>query len=243
MLALACLMPAGIAHAKGASLRADLTACTTGALAAERAATFVGTMPRIKRATRMEMRFLLMQRRPGDVYTRVLIPKWGAWVRSQPGVPRFSYERRLEQLAAPAVYRVQVRFRWRSASGAVIRRSQRWSPVCEQPDYRPDLAVGELTATRGTQPGTARYDIVLRNAGRTDVATPFRITLATPTDPIGETSLTNLLSGGAQTVSITGPTCSPGQRLRVVVDARGAVDEATERNNAASRTCPTLNTR
>src|SRR4051794_8512068 len=221
-LVLACLVPAGPALAKGGSLRADLTACTTGAQAVDRAATFVGTMPRIKGATRMEMRFSLLQKRPGDVYTRVAVPKWGAWVRSQPGVPSFSYERRLEQLAAPANYRVHVRFRWRNASGAVLRRSERWSPVCAQPDYRPDLQIGSVKVTPADK-GMARYDVVVRNTGRSDVSAPFDVTVGTSSgETTGSAGLTSLLAGSSQTISISAPACTPGQRLRVVADAGGA---------------------
>jgi hypothetical protein len=237
-LALACLLPAGSALAKGGALRADLTACTTGVQAVDRAATFVGTMPRIKGATRMEMRFSLLQKRPGDAYTRVTVPKWGSWVRSQPGVPSFSYMRRLEQLAAPAVYRVHVRFRWRTSSGAVVRRSERWSPVCEQPDPRPDLQIGSVKVTPADK-GMARYDVVVRNTGRSDVSTSFDVTVGTSSgETTGSAGLTSLLAGSSQTVSITAPACTAGQRLRVVADAGGAVDEAMERNNSASPKCP-----
>jgi hypothetical protein len=239
---LACLAPAAVAPAKkkdvpGPGLKATVSSCTTGPLATDRNATFVGSMTSVKGAARMEMRFDLLQLRPGDVYTRVAVPKWGAWVRSAPGVPSFSYERRIEQLAAPAFYRVQVRYRWRDASGAVIRRDRRRSPVCEQPDFRPDLEIGAIKAAPGEK-GASRYDIVVRNIGRSDVSTPFEVTLGNATETIGSAGLTSLMAGATQTVSITAPPCSAGQRLQVVVDAGGTVDEATERNNKASRTCP-----
>src|SRR5438270_7459015 len=41
-------------------------------------------------------------------------------------------------LAAPAFYRFKVTFRWSGAGGQVIGRAVRFSPVCFQPELRPD---------------------------------------------------------------------------------------------------------
>ena len=244
-LALACLGTVTAAPAKTNRthppqlVRAGVTACPSGAVPTDRNATFVGSMSAVKGATRMEMRFDLLQQRPGEVYTRVPVPKWGIWAKSLPGVPSFSYERRVEQLSAPAAYRVLIRFRWRDGAGHVVRHARRYSAVCVQPDPRPDLVLGKLTTAPTTSADTKRSDIVVRNTGRTDVAVPFQVVLDDESGArLGDGSLLSLPAGQQATVSITAPACYPGQRLRFTADAGGAVDEAIERNNTASRTCP-----
>jgi hypothetical protein len=68
---------------------------------------------------------------------------------------------------------------------------------------------------------------------------PFQVVLADATGTVlGNGSLLSLAAGQRATVSITAPSCSAGQRLRFTADASGVVDEAMERNNTASRTCP-----
>jgi hypothetical protein len=186
----------------------------------------------------MEMRFLLLQQRPGEPYVPVALPKWGRWVRSQTGVPRFSFERRIEQLAAPASYRALITFRWRSAAGRVLRTAQRRSMPCAQPDPRPDLVASDLTTSATGTPGTSRYDVVVRNVGRDAAALPFEVTLAEDDREVGRAKVATLAAGASTTVTFSAPTCTPGRVLHVDVDARGAVDEASERNNTFARPCP-----
>jgi subtilase family serine protease len=71
------------------------------------------------------------------------------------------------------------------------------------------------------------------------VSAPFDVTVGTSSgETTGSAGLTSLLAGSSQTISITAPACTAGQRLRVVADAGGSVDEAMERNNSASPKCP-----
>lgn len=218
-------------------LRVALKQCTVALQQADRSATFVGSMPLVKGARRMEMRFDLQQRVPGDRFVRVAVPKWGVWERSQPRVPSFSFERRVEQLAAPADYRAVVRFRWYNASRKIVRRATRHSATCREPDPRPDLAVGTVTAVR-TDPGQARYDVIVRNDGRSDVLTPFDLELSAKGDVLGAASAPSLAAGASTTISIVAAACKPGERLQLHVDSGGTVEEASERNNAAGRDCP-----
>ena len=47
------------------------------------------------------------------------------------------------------------------------------------------------------------------------------------------------LAAGAQTtVVFAAPRCAPGSTLRITVDARGEIAEASEADDAAERTCP-----
>jgi hypothetical protein len=214
-------------------LRAELADCQTGAAPAERFAVFTGSMPALKGTAWMSMRFDLYQRRPGARgFARIALPHWGTWERTtQAGVPGFVFTKRVEQLAAPARYRALVRFRWYGADGRLQRRAARLSPVCAQPDPRPDLRVGTVSAS-----ADGHYLVVVRNAGR-GAAGPFALDVAVD-GVVASTTVSGLAPGTSQTVAVGGNRCRPGGQVRVVVDPAHAVDEADERNDAVSRPCP-----
>src|ERR671937_1283690 len=73
------------AHAQAPPLRAKLTACQTGPDAADRTATFTGSMPAIKGTKRMWMRFDLQRRSTsGATFTTINVPGLGVWQKSAP---------------------------------------------------------------------------------------------------------------------------------------------------------------
>src|SRR3954462_11219153 len=167
-LALFALAPSVALAADAADrppLRARLVTCATGPAAADRYAVFTGSMPAIPGAVRMEMRFDLLQRHSGTLgYARVPLPKWGQWERTERrGIAGFIFTKRVEQLAAPAVYRALVRFRWLDPAGHLLRSERRQSAVGRQLDPRPDLEVGTL----GAAPDGS-YLVELVNTGLTD---------------------------------------------------------------------------
>src|SRR5213083_2217385 len=150
-------------------LKAKLTDCHTGPLLGDRFAVFVGQMPALQGTRRMWMRFDLFERTTtGGHWQHVQVPKFGVWQKSLPGKPGFIYEKRVDQLQAPAAYRVQVRFRWYDAHGNLQRHARRTTHTCHEPDPRPDLAIGKVSATEAGQ-GRLRYLIRARNDGRSDV--------------------------------------------------------------------------
>ena len=168
---------------------------TTGAeLAAEpRPRRSTATMPRDHGARkRMEMRFdLLQQRRRATSARAWRVPSFGAWVRSQPG--RAGLRRPASASSGsprrPSTARI-VRFRWRDARGASSRRAKRCSRAsARSPTRAPTSRVGKRRPRRrAPRPGTARYDVVVRNAGPRDVRVALRRSaLATPapTPPVG----------------------------------------------------------
>src|SRR5947209_6533796 len=69
---------------------------------------------------------------------------------------------------APAFYRFKVTFRWSGAGGQVIGRAVRFSPVCFQPELRPDLRVASITPvpTPGN-PAQETFIAEIRNGGKT----------------------------------------------------------------------------
>src|SRR5437016_5152564 len=78
------------------SLRARLTECSTGQSPAVRYAVFGASMPTVPGSVRMGIRFDLLQRTPGGAFAPVVVPRWGVWERSRPGVPGFLYSKRID---------------------------------------------------------------------------------------------------------------------------------------------------
>ena len=235
-LALFALAPSMALAADAADrppLRARLVTCATGPAAADRYAVFTGSMPAIPGAVRMEMRFDLLQRHSGTLgYARVPLPKWGQWERTERrGIAGFIFTKRVEQLAAPAVYRAVVRFRWFDAAGHQLRSQKRVSGVCSQQDPRPDLEVGALT---GSPDGTYLVEIV--NDGLTD-ADPFSMTLGVGAGVV-TAQVPAIPAGRRQTVGIAAARCAAGDIVRVALDTADDVEEADELDDAAARSCP-----
>jgi hypothetical protein len=239
LIALAAAIPAAAQPAVyPLPLRAKLTDCHTGPLLADRFAVFVGQMPALLGTRRMWMRFDLFERTAASAgWQRLVVPKFGTWQKSLPGKPGFIYEKRVDQLQAPADYRAEVRFRWYDAHGKLQRQARRRTHACHEPDPRPDLAVGAVTATDAGG-GRLRYVIRVRNDGRSDVG-PFDAVLSVDGTAQPPATVAGLPAGGATRVAVVAPACTPGSRIQIALDPGGTIDEARETNNAVSRACPT----
>src|SRR5919112_5752692 len=223
LAALAAAIPAGAqAPVFDLPLKAKLTDCHTGSLLTDRFAVFVGQMPALQGTRRMWMRFDLYERTPSGTWQHVSVPKFGTWQKSLPGKPGFIYEKRVDQLQAPAAYRAQVRFRWYDRHGRLQRQSRRTTPTCHEPDPRPDLAVGKVTATDAGA-GRLRYVIRVRNDGRSDVG-PFDTVLTVDGAPQPPASVAGLPAGGATKVAVVAPRCAPGSRIQIAVDPAATID-------------------
>jgi CARDB len=220
------------------AVKAKLTDCHTGPLVTDRFAVFVGQMPALQGTRRMWMRFDLFERTTASGrWQHVQVPKFGTWQKSLPGKPGFIYEKRVDQLQAPADYRAEVRFRWYDAHGTLQRQTRRRTRACHEPDPRPDLAVGAVTATDAGG-GRLRYAIRVRNDGRSDVG-PFEAVLSVDGTAQPPATVAGLPAGGATKVIVVAPACAPGSRIQIALDPGGTIDEARETNNAVSRACPT----
>jgi hypothetical protein len=236
LISLAAIPASAQAPVLDLPLKARLTDCHTGPLASDRFAVFVGQMPALKGTKRMWMRFDLLERSGGGSWDRVRVPKFGTWQKSRRGTPGFIYEKRVDQLQAPAAYRAEVRFRWYDARGRLQRQSRRTTPTCHEPDPRPDLAVGQVTATDAGN-GRLRYSIAVRNDGRSDVG-PFGVALAVDGATGPPSTVAGLPAGGRTKAIVVARACTPGSRIQVTLDPAGAIDEADETDNAVSRPCP-----
>jgi CARDB len=219
-------------------LKARMTDCHKGPAASERFAVFVGQMPALQGTKRMWMRFDLFQLTPGGrgSWQKIVIPKFGTWQKSLAGKPGFIYEKRVDQLQAPASYRVEIRYRWYDAHGKLQRRSVRTTPTCVEPDPRPDLVVGKVEASAAGN-GLLRYLITVRNDGRSDVGA-FDLVLSVDGAAQPPTTVAGLPAAGQTKVAVVAPACAPGSQIQVALDPGGTVDEANETNDAVSRPCP-----
>jgi len=248
ILALLLVLPAlGVASAsaEGApkvALSATMTTCKAAKDDTGGRAVFVGSMPAIAAATRMEMRFELLVARPSSDptaeagYAAVVVPALNKWIRSDPGRAGLVWRKSLGKLVGPGAYRARITFRWRSAAGRIVRVVRRTTPACRQPDLRPNLVPVQVTAdqTAGDQ---AVYSVVVRNTGRSATG-PFTTRLTSPgLSPISD-SVPELAAKTRTVVLQQGPPCTPGTTLDVTVDPAGAVDEADETDNAITVACP-----
>jgi hypothetical protein len=238
LVSLAAIPAAAQAPVLDLPLKARLTDCHTGPLASDRFAVFVGQMPALRGTKRMWMRFDLLERTGSGGWNRVKVPKFGTWQKSRRGAPGFIYEKRVDQLQAPAAYRTEVRFRWYGARGHLQRSAHRITPTCREPDPRPDLAIGKVTASDAGN-GRLRYAIAVRNDGRSDVG-PFAVVLAVDGATGPPTTIAGLPAGGRTKAIVIARACTPGSRIQVAVDPGGAIDEADETDNTVSRPCPAV---
>jgi len=219
-------------------IRAKLADCHRGPDPADRYAVFVGQMPALKGTDRMWMRFQLYERPhgTGPWLPVVDVPTFGVWEKSKPGQTGFVYTKRVDQLLAPAAYRAVVRFRWYDANGKLQRRARRVSTTCLQPDPRPDLTVGRVTATDAGG-GNLRYVIRVQNEGRSD-AGPFDTVLTVNGAAQPAVNVAGIAVGSVARVVVVAPRCAAGSAVRVALDPADIVDEIRERNNTVFRPCP-----
>jgi hypothetical protein len=235
----ACAAPAA-AHAQAPPLRAKLASCLSGPQPGNRAVVFTGSMPAIKGTRRMSMRFDLLARSgPAPDFAALKVPGLGVWQKSVPGRPGgFVFTQRVQALVAPGAYKAVVHFRWYGKGTKLLRSTKRETAVCTQPDQRPDLRAGPLTAVAGPLSDQATYSLVVANDGR-GAAGPFDVLLSVADVDQPAQRIADGLAGGARrTVTFVAPRCAPGSMVRFTFDARGEVDEVNEANNVVERVCP-----
>lgn len=134
---------------------ATLEACVTSVLQSERSATFAGEMTAVPGTARMQISVELLERVPGEMqYRSVSAPGLGTWRSSGAGVKIYTYIHQVTDLAAPAFYRGEVRFRWLDARGRAIKTEQLRTTRCEQPAGSETGAGTAPGSTPGAAPGS-----------------------------------------------------------------------------------------
>jgi CARDB len=215
------------AHAASSVARAALTSCDREA----HSAVFEARMITVKRAAKMQLRFTLQVSTPeAPKWRKVPAAGFDQWLTVPAGISKYTYDKTVEELVTPANYRTVITFRWRDARGRSIRSETATSPVCRQPDQRPDLVIRELRAQ------AKGYVALVANRGRTAAGT-FGVDFLRAGEPLGSETVPGLAPGEVTTVVIQAMPCSPGEQISAVVDPRSEVDEADEENDTAALVC------
>jgi CARDB len=223
------------AAASAASVR--LVECVPAIDAAARSATFEARMHAARGSERMQVRFTLQIKERGPAgWRRVVAEGLDRWETSYPHVRRYTYAKTFRNLSMPASYRTVVRFRWLDDAGDVLMRARDSSRACRQPDMRPDLEVASIALLPRLEPGAARYEVALRNRGRT-AAGPFAVAFSVGDHALDPVALAGLAEGEDAVVSFTGPACRPGEPLTAMVDAADTVEERDDDDNALVANC------
>ncbi len=223
----------------GSGVSATVEQCLTAVDASGRSATFSGQMVAVTGTARMTMRIDVQERAPGDTIFHTLnAPGLGVWRRSASGVKIYKYLKQVTNLPAPAAFRAMVRFRWLNDQGHLIKRTERHTPICEQPDGRPKLVVGLVRATPLRGSPRAGYLITVRNEGR-GTAGAFDVSLSVNGLAQSPTTSVSSLAGGTRTVlDVQAPRCTPGSTIEVQLDPTHQVPEAVGGGLAYTAPCP-----
>jgi hypothetical protein len=193
-------------------------------------ATFEGRIT-ARRGTRMQLRFTLQALTPDEPrWRRIEAPGFGTWITAPAGVGRYSYDKTVEQLLAPASYRAVIEFRWKNSRGHVVHAEKSTSGACKQPDQRPDLAV------RDVRYGARGYVAVIVNKGRS-AAGAFEVDLLRAGNAVGNETVPALAPGATTTVVVPGIPCASGEDVQAIVDPLSDVDESNEENNSLDTPC------
>ena len=238
-LLVAFLLPAAAAGAdtKDARAQARITDCESALAQASRHLVAQGSMQAYRGAARMQMRFDLQVRVPErSRWTTLPAPGFGVWNTADPASKRYVYSKRVENLTAPATYRMVIRFRWLDGDGRRVAALRRVTKPCQQPDLRPDLEPRRVHVTPLTE-SERRYVIPVRNTGDSP-AGPFAVTLTVNGVALPSVAVTGLGAGRATDLRLDGPACEEGSVIGVRVDSDGTVDEADEAGNELLRGCP-----
>lgn len=238
LLALLLAAPAAAAPRPAPSAVARVTECISALAAPERHMVTEARMRTLPRAARLAVRFDLEARTPGRPrFLALKAPGFGVWNVARPAPRQYVYAKRVENLAAPAGYRMVVRFRWYDARGRRLASARRVSAVCEQPDLRPDLIPLRVDVEPGAAGDARRYVVPVRNTGRT-AAGAFAVSLTVAGRALAPQAVPELAPGERVSLTWTAPVCAPGSTIAVRVDADGAVDESDEADDALVRGCP-----
>jgi hypothetical protein len=226
------------AAAKRAPLLAKLESCSTAN--GSRAATFKGVMPAVRKFRgRMEMRFELFQRPlPDGRWSQISgVDSFDEWDLSDPGISSFIVKKKVLSLPAGAAYRARIGYRWRDAGGKIRRTLTKLTAGCVQPGTLPDLVLLDPSITPADRGDAVVYRVKVRNLGPGSTGRPFAVAL-TVNETTQPAQVVGPLAPGARAeVTFIAPRCTPGSRVRFVVDAAGQVEESDEQANVLERTC------
>jgi CARDB len=236
VLFLAALPVAGASAATPHAYRARLTRCHHALTGIDRSFHLAASMRPIRASHQMGVRLTLLVRRPGaSTWSPLRADGFGTWFRSDRDADGFKYLRTVNNLAAPAAYRVGMAFRWYGAHGRTLRTRHAVTRGCSQPDLRPDLHVrGVSLEPLGHR--RDRYRVTVRNRGKT-AAGAFDVSLSVGGALITR-SVTGLAAGEQTRVGFGArPACDAAAPPTVTLDPAGAVAESNEADDVVSVRC------
>jgi hypothetical protein len=213
-------------------LTAKVVACDV--TSSDRSATFHARMDTVAGASKLQIRFQLLERLGRDVpWTRLDVPALRQWHTSQAGVQRFGWKQTVDALRIGGAYKARVQYRWLSPAGTVLATDTRDTPVCRGP--LPNLVVGNLTVTPGPTNGTRTYRVDIENHGKVD-ADQVDVSLSVDKAILDTVRLNQLAAGETRSAVFTGPPCRNG--VRVKVDPGNSIGETIENDNSQLFACP-----
>lgn len=240
-LLLGFLLSLALAPAAQAAPPADvrLSACGSSLEQPLRSMAVEGRMRLTRGARKLQMRFALQVLTPDRPrWTPVLAPGFGDWNTADPTPRRYVFEKRVEALAAPARYRMVVRFRWLGDGDRRVASAKLVSPTCAQADLRPDLAPVRLSFGRREESGARRYVVAVANDGESPSGA-FEVAVEVDGVPLAvAVQSAGVRPDGRSELVLSGPSCPEGKRVVVRVDPADAIDEADEADNGLTRACP-----
>ena len=94
--------------------KATLVSCDREA----REAVFEGRVLSYRKAAKMQLRFTLQALTPDETrWRKIDADGFGTWITVPPAFAKYTYDKTVQDLLAPANYRAVVDFRWRDRSG------------------------------------------------------------------------------------------------------------------------------
>jgi CARDB len=245
LIAATATLIAGAAIASAASattpttplISATVTACVSGATAAERSADFSAEIQTVPGARTLAVSFSLYQRTTlAGGWVAVSAPGFDVWQDSNAGIGAFTAKENVVDLPAPAAFRAVVHYRWLDRHHRVVRRAERVTPNCVLTLPEPDLFVARLSrAADGAGNGTSFYDVLVRNSGI--AVGPFSVALTVGQTAVAPLTVSSLGAGASQAVQFTGPRCTAGTTVTAQIDPSGAIAEPANPDRTVSIVC------
>ena len=215
----------------GSGLVARVIACDV--TTSDRSATFYGRMDTIPGASKLAIRFQLLERLGADDrFSKIDLAALKQWHTSQAGVKRYGWKQTVDNLHLGGAYKARVQYRWLSAAGTVLDTASRDTPVCRGP--LPNLTIGDLTTKAGPTADTRTYRVDVSNRGKIDTD-DVEVSLTVDKAILDTVTISQLAAGETRTVSFTGPPCR--RAMRVKADPDNTIGETQENDNSQLFPC------
>jgi CARDB len=234
--------PAVIAASSGARLRSFV--CQRALDPPTRAVSITAVMPTLPATKKLALKFELLRRSAqARLFSEVSGHDLRTWVHpdnptlgQRPG-DVWILNHPVVNLLAPAFYRFRVSFRWIGARGRVLRDAVRESPICYEPELRPDLLVRSVTvqAVPGS-PQQNAYIAVIGNAGAT-AAGPFDVRF-TDAGSVQDRTVGSLSPHATIRERFVGAACRSASAPTVTVDPSHQIDVSSRSKASLTATCP-----